>query len=358
MKLSKYKRSPFLFTYWNEENKLVLYNYNWQTRAIVSKDIMTILDSLSDWRNLQQLSDQIHFDKKSLTKALEHLTKLKIIYKDSDKNEHSQITMRGPWDPIDLAMQRQRSYGGRFAMSERIGMSPSPIKQVTGISSLTLNKPHNITRHKISLKDVLEKRKSIRTYSDKYVSGDDLSYFLYHSARIKNVFNSKEGVLTKRPYPSGGARYPLEIYVLNNRIRDIQNGVHYYDPLKHQLILLNKNKNYQKKFNQFVTRVLYPTMKREPDVIFIITAVFARTMWKYEKLGLSLILSDLGCLYQTMYLIATEMNLAPCPVGKIDEGLVKNWLGLNWLEESHVGTFMLGVPESARRKPAITSEQK
>jgi hypothetical protein len=47
-----------------------------------------------------------------------------------------------------------------------------------------------------------------------------------------------------------------------------------------------------------------------------------------------------------MYLIATEMNLAPCPVGKIDEELVKNWAGLNWFEESHVGTFMLGVPKS------------
>jgi SagB-type dehydrogenase family enzyme len=70
-------------------------------------------------------------------------------------------------------------------------------------------------------------------------------------------------------------------------------------------------------------------------------------MWKYEKIGMSLILSDLGCLYQTMYLVATEMNLAPCPVGKTEEELVKNWLNLNWFEESHVGTFLLGKPQSA-----------
>lgn len=346
MKLSEYKRSPFLFTYWNEENnKLVLYNYNRQKKVEVSKDILTIIDALSDWSNLQQLSDELHIDKKTLFKALEHLTKLNIVYKNSQRNDDNKIGMRASWDPIDLAMQRQRSYGGRFAMSERVGKSPSPIKNVTGLSSFKLSKPQEIGRDKLTLKEVLEKRKSIRTYSNKRISPADLSYFLYHSARIKNIFNSKEGTLTERPYPSGGARYPLEIYVANNRITDIQKGIHYYDPLKHQLMLINNNKNYQKKFNQFVKRVLHPNLKREPDVIFIITAVFARTMWKYDKLGLSLILSDLGCLYQTMYLIATEMNLAPCPVGKIDEELVKNWTGLNWFEESHVGTFMLGVPE-------------
>jgi oxazoline/thiazoline dehydrogenase len=345
LKLPEYKRSRFLFSYWNSENKLVLYNYNRQTKAVVSNDIISIIAALSDWRNIQQLSEEFHIDKINLLKALEHLTKLKIIYKNSQRNDDDHISMKAPWDPIDLAMQRQRSYGGRFAMSERVGKSPSPVKNVTGLSSFKLSKPQEVVHHKLSLKEILERRKSIRTYSNKHISLADLSYFLYHSARIKKFFNSKEGTLTERPYPSGGARYPLEIYVVNNRIKDIQKGIHYYDPLKHQIIHLNKNKNYQKEFNQFVKRVLFPNLKREPDVIFIITAVFARTMWKYDKLGLSLILSDLGCLYQTMYLIATEMNLAPCPVGKIDEELVKNWAGLNWFEESHVGTFMLGVPE-------------
>ncbi len=347
MKLHKYKRSSFLFTYWNEENKLVLYNYNRQTKAVVSKDIITIIEALPGWRNLQQLSDELNIEKKNLFKVLEHLTKLKMIHKNSQRNDDDQISMIAPWDPIDLAMQRQRSYGGRFAMSERAGKSPSPVKCVTGQSSFKLPKPQEIFQHKLSLKEVLEKRKSIRTYSNKHISLADLSYFLYNSARIKNIFNSKEGTLTERPYASGGARYPLEIYVSNNRIKEIQKGIHYYDPVKHQLLLLNKNKNYQKKFNTFILDVQYPLMNREPDVVFIITAVFARSMWKYDKLGMSLILSDLGCLYQTMYLVATSMKLAPCPIGKTEEELVKEWLNLNWFEESHVGTFMLGVPESS-----------
>lgn len=345
MKSPEYKRSRYLFTYWNEENRFVLYNYNRQTKAVVSKDLITVIDALSDWRNLQQLSDELHIDRKNLFKALEHLTKLKIICKNRERGEDNRRDMIAAWDPIDLAMQRQRSYGGRFAMSERVGKSPSPVKHVTGLSSFKLYKPQETDHDKLSLKEVLEKRKSIRAYSNKHISAADLSYILYHSARIKNIFNSKEGTLTERPYPSGGARYPLEIYVVNNRIRDIQKGIHYYDPLKHQLILQNKNIKYQKQFNKFLFDVQYPLMDRAPDIVLIITAVFARTMWKYEKLGMSLILSDLGCLYQTMYLLATEMKLAPCPIGKTEENLVKNWLNLDWLVESHVGTFLLGKPK-------------
>jgi SagB-type dehydrogenase family enzyme len=343
--MAKYVRSPYLFSYWNGDNKIVLYNYNRNTRAIVSKDLMRILDILSSWKSMRQIQDQFDINKKDLTKALDHMTRLKIIHRNTITDEDIDTIRRAPWDPIDLAMQRQRSYGGRFPMSERAGSSPSPIKDVQGLSSVSLAKPQCSPRQKFTLKNVLAERKSIRRYSNKSISVDNLSDFLYHSARIKTFYKSEEGTLTKRPYPSGGARYPLEIYVMNNRIRGIQKGIHYYDPLKHELLLLNKNKNYQEKFNKFVIRVLYPTMSREPDAIFIITAVFARTMWKYDKLGLSLILSDLGCLYQTMYLVATELKLAPCPVGKTEEELVKNWLNLDWFEESHVGTFMLGIPE-------------
>jgi SagB-type dehydrogenase family enzyme len=312
--------------------------------AEISNDVMKIIDTLSQWRNVQQISDLLGFDKTSVTKALKHLVRLEMIHKntlaDEDIQNHSVV-----WDPIDLAMQRQRSYGGRFAMSKRLGKSPSPIKNVKGISTFVLPPPGNIHDSKSTLLKVLDDRKSIRTYGGRHVSVDQLSYLLYHSARIKGIFKSKEGTLTKRPYASGGARYPLEIYVANNSVSGIQKGIHYYDPLDHKLNLINKNTSFQKRFNKFIMDVQHPLMNREPDALFIITAVFARTMWKYEKLGLSLILSDLGCLYQTMYLVATEMNLAPCPIGKTDEETVKKWLNLNWFEESHVGTFMLGVPK-------------
>jgi SagB-type dehydrogenase family enzyme len=340
-----YRRSPYVFTYWNQDGGIVLYNYNRHTKAVVSNEIMKILDMLTKKRNIQQISKALQIDKNELTEALKHLVRLKMIHKVSADDKDDLGITQVPWDPIDLAMQRQRSFGGRRPFSEREGKSPSPVKVVRGRSTLILNPPPKVDKNSNTFLRVLSKRRSIRRYGTAKMSKDTLSHFLYHSARIKQFFRSKEGTLTNRPYPSGGARYPLEIYVSNNRISGIQKGIHYYDPLKHRLILLNKNKVYQKKFNSFLKHVQHPIMNREPDVVFIITAVFARTTWKYDRLGVSLILSDLGSLYQTMYLVATELNLAPCPIGKTEEELVKNWLNLNWFEESHVGTFMLGLPE-------------
>ncbi|HEY7227148.1 MAG TPA: hypothetical protein VH481_03385, partial [Nitrososphaeraceae archaeon] len=223
--MSYYKRSPFLFTYWDEDDRITLYNYNRYTKASVSSDVMKILDLLSEWRSANEMSDKLEIDKKSLTKFLEHLAKLKMVLKNNIVKEDTHIRPRARWDPIDLAMQRQRSYGGSLPMSKRVGkrleMSPSPIKHVKGLSSIVLSKPQNIPQTKTGLLDVLEARKSIRKYGNSYISKDNLSHFLYHSARIKEVFESEEGTLTQRPYPSGGARYPLEIYVVNNRISSI-----------------------------------------------------------------------------------------------------------------------------------------
>jgi len=341
-----YKRSTFLFSYWDEKNKIVLYNYNKFNKALVSKEVMKIVENLSRWTTVQELSDKLQIDKKSLATALQLLVKMEIIDKKNESNKEPNIHQRKQWDPIDLAMQRQRSYGGSFPVSNRVGKSPYPIKHMKGISSVVLPVSQNTVKNTVDLLSVLEERKSIRRYDSGFITLDKLSDFLYHSARVKKITSSDEGTLTRRPYPSGGARYPLEIYVLNNRISGLQKGIHFYDPLKHQLNLINKNDHYQRKFNSLLRDALSSLMNRDPQVVLIITAVFARTMWKYDKLGLSLILSDLGCLYQTMYLVATQMKLAPCPIGKTQEELVKKWLKLNWFEESHIGTFMLGVPET------------
>lgn len=341
-----YKRSPFLFSYWNEKNKLIVFNYNRYTKAIISKDIVRILEILPDWASVEQILNSFEdFDENKIKKALEHLTKLNIIHKKPFAKEDDNIPRRTQWNPVELAMQRQMSHVDLYPKSRNRKRPLSPIKYVKGLSTVILPKPQRGAGPKRTLSDILDERQSIRKYDHSYLDLCNLSAFLFKCARVKTVLNGQVlwGLtLTKRPYPSGGARYPLEIYPVNNTIPKIEKGIYHYNPLKHKLALVNKNEVYRKKLNQSILQQLGTLINREPDVIFIITAVFARTMWKYQNIGLSLIMSELGCLYQTMYLVATEMNLAPCPLGGTYEELVKDWLNLNWFEESQVGTFLLG----------------
>jgi SagB-type dehydrogenase family enzyme len=344
--LEYYKRSPFLFTYWDKQNKLTVYNYNRYTKAIVSRDVTKILDVLSDWKSSEEISRKLSdFDKKILTKALRQLTKLSIVHKRPVAREESNSPSKTQWNPVELAMQRQLSYPELFPKDRNRKNPLNNTKYVRGLSSVILPRVNLNVESKRPLLDVLDERRTIRKYDYSFIDLDSLSHFLFKCARIKKIFSTQVlwGLrLTQRPYPSGGARYPLEIYPVNNKIPDIKKGIYHYNPLKHKLVLINKKETYRERLNASILRQLKPLINREPDVVFIITAVFARTMWKYKNIGLSLIMSELGCLYQTMYLVATEMNLAPCPLGGTYEELVRDWLHLNWFEESHIGTFMLG----------------
>ena len=56
----------------------------------------------------------------------------------------------------------------------------------------------------------------------------------------------------------------------------------------------------------------------------------------------SLLLAEAGALMQTMYLVATAMELAPCALGACDARLVQKLLGSRDGEEVAVGEFLIG----------------
>ena len=73
-------------------------------------------------------------------------------------------------------------------------------------------------------------------------------------------------------------------------------------------------------------------------------ASFQRMAWKYRAMAYATTLRHTGVLYQTMYLVATAMGLAPCGLGNGDADLSARVLGLDYLKESSVGDFLLGTP--------------
>ena len=311
----------------------------------MSLEIITILETITDWKSSSDLFLSLkQYNKENLKKAIKQLVSLSIIDVKPLPKDDEIPSLSKCWSNIDLAMQRQLSFGGYFPELIR-GKPPGLIKQVK--SSITIRLPilGVINKDYKTFYQVLEARTTIRQYGKSHLTVDDLSHFLYRSARIKKMRKDPTtgNKVTCRPYPSGGARYPLEIYPVCNEVIGLKRGIYHYDPLKHNLRLVSDDCKTQKEFNRNTRRTQGSSNhKHEADVIFVITAVFARTMWKYKRIGLSLIFEDLGCLFQTMYLVATEMNLAPCALGLPNERLVSRWLNLNWFLESHVGTFTLG----------------
>jgi SagB-type dehydrogenase family enzyme len=185
-----------------------------------------------------------------------------------------------------------------------------------------------------SLAETLLKRKSERSFDPEGpISLGELSDFLYWSAGIKE----KSPNSPRRMYPSGGARYPLEIYPIVFRADGFKNAVYHYAPLGHKLEEIADASWLEK-----TAEIIFEEKMQKAAVIFIITAVFERTMMKYQEFGYRLILEEAGHLCQNFYLVAAAMDLAGCGLGGFSDKLANQLLEIDGKNEGAVYAFAFG----------------
>ena len=135
--------------------------------------------------------------------------------------------------------------------------------------------------------------------------------------------------------------YELEFYVLVNACRGLDAGLYHYDPLHHRLGRL-AGRSEERALLLGNAALASGTDPKSLQLLVILAARFPRIAWKYASLAYSLILKHVGVVYQTMYLTATAMNLAPCALGTGDSDLFARAAGLDVHAESSVGEFLLG----------------
>lgn len=88
---------------------------------------------------------------------------------------------------------------------------------------------------------------------------------------------------------------------------------------------------------------MFSGQSARPEILFMIAARFGRVSWKYASIAYATILKNVGALYQTMYLVATAMRLAPCALGAGNSDRFSQLLGEDYYRETAVGEFMLGT---------------
>lgn len=192
-----------------------------------------------------------------------------------------------------------------------------------------------------SLLTAMETRRSVRIHGVDPIDLHRLGAFLFRSAGNRPLEEAAPGTPAgiRRTYPSGGARYPLEVYVLVGRARGLDRGLYRYDPSEHGLDpLAPMTEELEGVLSEYGTRGGVTS----PQVLLLITACMRRTAGRYDAIAYSLILKEVGALMQSMYLVATALDLAPCAVGGGESDLLSRLLGVDPLEEAPVGEFLLG----------------
>jgi SagB-type dehydrogenase family enzyme len=232
-------------------------------------------------------------------------------------------------------------YGGSYLFEEQVESLPVVKPQFE--PSFALPKPDldAVAEADLSFTRVLEGRRSVREHDDAHpITAAQLGEFLYRAARMRETFSDGKQELSTRPYPSGGAAYELELYPLVQLCEGIEPALYHYDPKGHTLGRVAEpgpRTTLLLEYTRFMA-----VMETPPQVAILVAARFGRVTWKYESMAYALVLKHVGVLYQTMYLVATAMGLAPCALGGGNSDAFAAATGLDYYEEPAVGEFILG----------------
>ncbi len=183
-----------------------------------------------------------------------------------------------------------------------------------------------------SLWEVMKHRRSVRHFTDKTVTKSELSQLLWAA---QGITNPESGFRTA---PSAGALYPMETYLVVNSIEQIDPGVYHYAVDMHELEQLRAGD-----FRSHVKQsALDQEMAYHANVVFIWTAIFARSKWKYTQRAYRHIYLDAGHIAQNVALAAVALNLSSCQVGALYDDEVNALLGVDGTEESVIYMTVVG----------------
>nr|QGA72584.1 MusG [Desmonostoc sp. PCC 7906] len=269
----------------------------------------------------------------------------------SSETENSHLIQ---WEFHDLLFhsrsrkgRHSNPIGGTYRFLDKI--EPLPVvKPPMSDKVIELYKPdlEDLLKTDVSFTQVLESRRSIREYGENPITIEQLGELLYRAARIQEIIDKeKMGQLSRRPYPGGGAIHELEIYPLINYCQGIEPALYHYRPDAHELELVSE---WSQEIEALVTEAcLSNGSQKMPQILIIITARFNRMFWKYQSMAYAAILKHVGVLYNTLYLVSTAMNLAPCGIGAGNSDIFAKATGIDYYEESSVGEFILGTKKSS-----------
>jgi SagB-type dehydrogenase family enzyme len=252
------------------------------------------------------------------------------------------------WDFHDMLFharsrlgRHSNPYGGTYRFRNRIKPLPA-IKEFDAEDTIDLPRPDMslLELQDSPFSQVLEERRSIREYGERPITALQLGEFLYRSARVKELTKMEFQDISRRPYPGGGAIYELELYLNVRWCGNVLPGLYHYCPNKHRLEKISGPTGAIDALLKDAARSA--GLAEKPQILVTITARFQRLSWKYDAVAYSVLLKNVGVLYQTLYLVATAMNLAPCALGGGDSDLFARAAGLEYWEETSVGEFLLG----------------
>ena len=169
----------------------------------------------------------------------------------------------------------------------------------------------------ISVEEAIKERKSVRDFSNEKIMLEELSMLLWAGQGITREWGG-------RAAPSAGALYPIELYVVPNKVKGVDCGIYKYIPEGHKLVLVREGGFREEMFDACMGQ---PCV-RDAAVVIVMTAVRERTAVKYGDAADMYIAMEAGHISENILLEAVSLGLGAVPVGAIEGGKIDSILGV------------------------------
>lgn len=188
-----------------------------------------------------------------------------------------------------------------------------------------------------SLAAALDNRRSVRVFAERPLRLAELGSVLQAGYGVTGTLEHAPQEL--RSAPSGGALYPLELYVVVLRVDGVEPALYHYDPLRDCLERLGGESSAA----ALDAVSPYGELLRSSAAFVAITAMFWRSRFKYGARAYRFALLEAGHVAQNMLLASTVLGLAAVPIGGFFDRDVDALLGLDGLYEAALYLLPLGA---------------
>ena len=176
---------------------------------------------------------------------------------------------------------------------------------------------------------LLAQRKATRIFSDNPLTLDEIGTIL-RTYRIVDSNRDPE----RRTYPSAGARFPIELYLIAFNVAQIDAGAYHYN-IKREILELLWKQQLRPREKEIVSPYL-----ENPAAAIVLTSVIARSEVKYGVKSYPYSLIEAGHVGQNIQLGATSLGIGSCPVGGFVNDAIQKILDLT---DDEIPVYVIGL---------------
>lgn len=189
--------------------------------------------------------------------------------------------------------------------------------------------PERISLGNMPLIEAIRNRRSRRSFTQESLTLEELSFLLWATQGVEKFV--RDGLLTIRTVPSGGAMHPYETYLLVNRVNGVDPGLYRYLALNHKLLkLYSETADLSSRINEASNG---QSFIGESAVAFIWAVRPYRTEWRYGEDSLKDILIGVGHICQNLYLACESIGVGTCAIVAYNQKLLDSFVGVDGEDE-------------------------